>query len=63
MDRIHGTDDAFRRSKNYERNIILFGFTSARELFPDPQKRKSTNGECRAEGGGRATASEVSYSS
>ena len=63
MDRIHGTDEAFRRSKNYDRNIILLGLTSAREKFPDPPKATKSS-QCQpavAQDG--AAASEVSYPS
>ena len=60
MDRLHGTDEAFRRSKNYDRNIILLGLTSARELFPDPPKIKKPSQQDTVNG---AAASEVSYPS
>lgn len=63
MDRLHGTDDAFRRSRSYDRNFILFGLTSAREMFPDPPKTKQ-NGHChRNSSGGIPTITEVSYPS
>ena len=62
MDRLHGTDEAFRRSKSHDRNIVLLGFSSAREMFPDPPKRKQ-NGLCHQAGGGATTApAEVSSS-
>lgn len=60
MDRIHGTDEAFRRSKSFNRNIMLFGLTPAREMFPDPPKQKQ-NGH--KEPGGREAVAEVSYPS
>lgn len=40
LDRLHGTDELFRRSKAYERHLLLLGFSSARELIPDPPKGK-----------------------
>ena len=40
MDYLHGTDDLFRRSKSYDRNIFLCSLRSAREMFPDPLKEK-----------------------
>ena len=56
MDYLHGTDDVFRRSKSYDRNIVLFGLSSAREMFPDPPKKNKQNGSS-------AIPAEVSYSS
>ena len=40
LDRLHGTDEQFRRSKNYERHVVLLGLDSAKELYPDPPKGK-----------------------
>lgn len=40
MDYLHGTDDMFRHSKSYDRNIFLCSLRSAREMFPDPLKTK-----------------------
>lgn len=62
MDRLHGTDETFRRSKSYNRNIILFGFTSAREMFPDSLKQKQ-NGQSSARGVHVPAVNEVSYPS
>ena len=55
MDYLHGTDDLFRRSKSYDRNIFLCSLRSAREMFPDPQKKKQN--------GNSAMAAAVSCSS
>ncbi len=56
MDYLHGTDDLFRRSKSYDRNIFLYSLRSAREMFPDPLKIK--------ENGNSAAAAEIkNYSS
>lgn len=41
LDRLHGTDQGFRDSKSYERHYMIFGFSPARQLFPD----KSTKGK------------------
>ena len=38
LDRLHGTDDVYRQSKEYERHMILLGLNSAKELIPDPPK-------------------------
>ncbi|XP_065845902.1 fatty acid hydroxylase domain-containing protein 2-like [Oscarella lobularis] len=35
LDRLHGTDGAFRRSKSFDRHFMIFGLSSARELVPD----------------------------
>ena len=56
MDYLHGTDDVFRRSKCYDRNVVLFGLRSAREVFPDPPKHSMQNGST-------SRAVEVSHSS
>ena len=45
LDRLHGTDEQFRRSKNYERHMFLFQLTPARELVPDDQKGKDVGCE------------------
>ena len=41
LDRLHGTDEQFRRSKNYDRHVVLFGLSSAKQLYPDPPKGKT----------------------
>lgn len=41
LDRLHGTDEQFRQSKNHERHIMLLGLTPAKDLYPDPPKGKS----------------------
>ena len=35
LDRLHGTDQAFRHSKSYERHFVLRGLIPARQLIPD----------------------------
>ena len=35
LDRLHGTDQAFRHSKSYERHVMLLGLNPARQLVPD----------------------------
>jgi len=42
LDRLHGTDEMFRRSKNYERHVVLLGTDSARQLIPNPPKKADT---------------------
>ena len=42
LDRLHGTDEAFRRSKSHDRHVVLLGLSSARELYPDPPKGKGS---------------------
>jgi methylsterol monooxygenase len=39
LDRLHGTDNVFRKSKDYERHIVLTSLTSAKELIPDQEKK------------------------
>ena len=39
LDRLHGTDEVFRNSKDYERHIVLTNLMSAKELFPDMDKK------------------------
>ena len=51
MDYLHGTDDMFRHSKSYDRNIFLCSLRSAHEMFPDPLKIKQN--------GNTATAAEI----
>ncbi|XP_064383183.1 fatty acid hydroxylase domain-containing protein 2-like [Halichondria panicea] len=41
LDRLHGTDEQFRQSKNYERHIVLLGLNPAKQLFPNTQKRNA----------------------
>jgi len=41
LDRLHGTDSQFRQSKNYDRHTVLFGLSSAKQLYPDPPKGKT----------------------
>lgn len=35
LDWLHGTDEQFRKTKQHQRDVRLFGFKSARELVPD----------------------------
>jgi methylsterol monooxygenase len=41
LDRLHGTDALFRKSKAYERHSVLLSLVPARELIPDDNKTKS----------------------
>ena len=45
LDRLHGTDAVFRKSRAYERNIMLLGFTPVKQTFPDhtDDKKGSSN--------------------
>ena len=38
LDRLHGTDNIFRKSKAYQRHIFLTGLTPVSEMFPDEPK-------------------------
>ncbi|XP_064383184.1 fatty acid hydroxylase domain-containing protein 2-like [Halichondria panicea] len=40
LDRLHGTDEQFRQSKNYERHVVLLGLNPAKQLFPNTRKGK-----------------------
>ena len=35
LDALHGTDEQFKRSRAFDRHVILKSLKSARELFPD----------------------------
>eukprot|EP00118_Oscarella_pearsei_P016736 m.161921 g.161921 ORF g.161921 m.161921 type:complete len:252 (+) comp38825_c0_seq2:601-1356(+) len=37
LDRLHGTDGAFRESKSFDRHFMIFGLSSAKELVPDEE--------------------------
>lgn len=39
LDRLHGTDNLFRKSKGYERHVLLLGLSPAKEIIPDPPKK------------------------
>ena len=39
LDRLHGTDSLFLKTKAYDRHIMLIGLTPARELFPEESKK------------------------
>jgi len=41
LDRIHGTDVMFRKSKSYARHILMLNLKSPREAFPDDSKCKT----------------------
>ncbi|XP_022079657.1 fatty acid hydroxylase domain-containing protein 2-like [Acanthaster planci] len=47
LDRLHGTDNLFRESKNYPRHILLLGLVPLSQTFPDDpkQKRKDLEGK------------------
>lgn len=34
LDRLHGTDEIFRQSKQNERHIVLLGLTPAKDIYP-----------------------------
>ena len=38
LDEFHGTDALFKKSKAFDRHVILTSFESARELYPDDPK-------------------------
>jgi len=40
LDRLHGTDESFVKTKAYDRHIMLIGLASAKERFPDEEKVK-----------------------
>ena len=39
LDRFHGTDTMFMKTKAYDRHIMLIGLAPAKELFPDEPKK------------------------
>lgn len=39
LDRLHGTDVLFRRTKAYERHFMLLSLTPAKEQVPEPEKK------------------------
>jgi len=39
LDRLHGTDNMFVKTKAYDRHIMLIGLTPAKQLFPDDPKK------------------------
>jgi len=39
LDRFHGTDSMFVKTKAYDRHIMLIGLTPAKERFPDEEKK------------------------
>lgn len=39
LDRLHGTDDKFRQSKQYERHTLLTSLTPLSESIPDAPKK------------------------
>lgn len=38
LDRLHGTDSLFRKTKQYQRHILLLGFTPVKHTVPDDPK-------------------------
>ncbi|PVD34707.1 hypothetical protein C0Q70_05984 [Pomacea canaliculata] len=42
LDRLHGTDNAFRASKAYERHFLLLGLTPVSQQFPDTLSKKKS---------------------
>ena len=61
LDRLHGTDEVFRRSKSHDRHIVLLGLSSAREMFPDPPKGKQSPCHQTAAASGAAEVGCCSY--
>ncbi|XP_028638345.1 fatty acid hydroxylase domain-containing protein 2 [Grammomys surdaster] len=41
LDHLHGTDVTFKKTKAYERHVVLLGFTPLSESIPDPPKTGS----------------------
>ena len=41
LDRLHGTDSMFRKTKAYERHIMLLSLVPIKELYPDESKKPS----------------------
>eukprot|EP00794_Sanderia_malayensis_P004509 gene4509-5106_t len=39
LDRLHGTDDMFRKTKCYDRHIMLLGMTPLKNTIPDDTKK------------------------
>lgn len=39
LDRLHGTDSLFRKSKAHERHFLLLGLTPANQVIPDDPKK------------------------
>ncbi|CAG2183777.1 unnamed protein product, partial [Oppiella nova] len=47
LDRLHGTDSQFRKTKAYERHIMLLSLVPIKELYPDETKKSTTSeGSC-----------------
>lgn len=46
LDRLHGTDRLFLKTKAYDRHIMLIGLTPAKELFPDDGKKIAQEKKC-----------------
>ena len=42
LDRLHGTDNIFRKSKQYQRHFLFFSLTPPREMVPDEPKCKKS---------------------
>ena len=40
LDRLHGTDELFRQSKEHKRHFLLLGLLSAKEIVPDKPKKQ-----------------------
>ncbi|XP_072170718.1 fatty acid hydroxylase domain-containing protein 2-like isoform X2 [Diadema setosum] len=41
LDRFHGTDNLFRKTKSYQRHFLLLGLTPVAHTFPDDPKHKA----------------------
>jgi sterol desaturase/sphingolipid hydroxylase (fatty acid hydroxylase superfamily) len=46
LDRLHGTDSMFRKTKAYERHVMLLSLVPIKELYPDDSKNTSTDDSC-----------------
>ncbi|XP_064112995.1 fatty acid hydroxylase domain-containing protein 2-like [Macrobrachium nipponense] len=45
LDHLHGTDDKFRASRNYNRHITMLSLTPPRQMFPDEPNGKCVRGK------------------
>ena len=46
LDRVHGTDALFLRSKAYERHYLSTSLTPVSVLHPDPPKQDAAGSSC-----------------
>ncbi|XP_064113004.1 fatty acid hydroxylase domain-containing protein 2-like isoform X1 [Macrobrachium nipponense] len=45
LDHLHGTDDKFRASRNYNRHMTMLSLTPPRQMFPDEPNGKCVRGK------------------